>query len=297
MVNKAMLTAAVALMLLAGCDVAGASEPSVAQTALSGSGSGSGPQGPGRGPPREAVTACAGLSANAACAFTFEGTNVTGTCFAPPSGGALACRPDNLPPPPPGGQEPPQGPPPGPGGKEGHHRGPPAESLAACTGLAADAACSFTLGSQVLTGTCTQPPQGTALACRPENMPPPPQGPGGHRGPPQEALAACASLSANATCSFTMGGQALTGTCFTPEAGRPLACRPANMPPPPPGVGGHRGPPPEAVAACATLAADATCTFTLGSQAISGHCFQPPHLQRLACHPDGLPMGPPPPQP
>ncbi len=57
--------------------------------------------------------------------------------------------------------------------------------------------------------------------------PPPP-----HRGPPPEALAACQSLASGDACSFTMHDHALTGTCQAPE-GRPLACRPSNMPMPP----------------------------------------------------------------
>jgi hypothetical protein len=48
------------------------------------------------------VSACSGLKAEAACAFTHDGNNLTGTCVAPPGGasGSLACRPDRMPPPP-----------------------------------------------------------------------------------------------------------------------------------------------------------------------------------------------------
>ena len=60
---------------------------------------------------------------------------------------------------------------------------------------------------------------------------PPPAGE--HRGPPAEALTACKTAKAGADCSFTHRGRALTGTCGAPD-GRPLACRPKDMPPPPP---------------------------------------------------------------
>jgi hypothetical protein len=65
----------------------------------------------------------------------------------------------------------------------------------------------------------------------------PNQGPGGHRGPPPaEALAACQGKAAEASCSFSHEGRNLTGTCFTPAADKPLACRPVGGPPggPPP---------------------------------------------------------------
>jgi hypothetical protein len=58
-------------------------------------------------------------------------------------------------------------------------------------------------------------------------------GQGGHRGPPPpEALHACVGKSAEATCSFTIDGQTVQGTCFTPGSDRPLACRPLGPPPP-----------------------------------------------------------------
>jgi hypothetical protein len=63
-----------------------------------------------------------------------------------------------------------------------------------------------------------------------------PQGgpPGGeHRGPPPEALAACKTAKSGAECSFTHEGRTMKGSCWAPE-GRPLACRPKDMPPPPP---------------------------------------------------------------
>ena len=63
-----------------------------------------GHRGPPR-PPREALAACEGAAANAACAFDIDGHHLDGTCQ--PVGEALACAPNN---PPPGR---PMGPPPG----------------------------------------------------------------------------------------------------------------------------------------------------------------------------------------
>jgi hypothetical protein len=62
------------------------------------------------------------------------------------------------------------GPPP-----EGGHRGPPPEALEACKASKAGADCSVTLGNRTMKGSC-QAPEGRALACRPKDMPPPPEG-------------------------------------------------------------------------------------------------------------------------
>lgn len=50
------------------------------------------------GPPPEALAACQGKSAEAACSFSHEGRNLTGTCFTPASDKPLACRPAGGPP-------------------------------------------------------------------------------------------------------------------------------------------------------------------------------------------------------
>ena len=54
---------------------------------------------------------------------------------------------------------------------------------------------------------------------------------GGHRrGPPPQALAACANSTSGAQCSFEgREGRTVSGTCFAPESSLPLACRPAHM--------------------------------------------------------------------
>jgi hypothetical protein len=165
-----------------------------------------------RSPPAEALQACASLKAGAACAFTLHGDNLTGTCEAPPDASALACRPTRPP------------------GAQGQHRGPPKESLEACASSSTNAACSFTLGEKALNGTCAAPPDGGKgpLACRPAGA-----GPFGHHGPPAQALAACANLSAAAACSFAHGDQHVSGTCVTGRHGNELICHPADMPPPP----------------------------------------------------------------
>ncbi len=165
-----------------------------------------------RGPPPEAAAACSGLSANAACGFTFRGKNHTGTCEAGPDGSALACRPSDLP------------------KHEGHHgfRCPPPEAISACASASANATCSFTSrDGATLKGTCTAPPDSTTLACKPE-------GDHHHRGPPPEAFTACANASASQACSVTFGEHTMTGTCVSAPEGSRLVCRPDHPPAPPP---------------------------------------------------------------
>lgn len=62
-----------------------------------------------------------------------------------------------------------------------------------------------------------------------------PQGGGQPPSPPAEALAACQGKAAEAACTFSDGGRAMEGTCFTPASDKPLACRPARPPPQPQG--------------------------------------------------------------
>jgi hypothetical protein len=58
--------------------------------------------------------------------------------------------------------------------------------------------------------------------------PPPPQPGGGeHHGPPLEAIAACKSSKLSQPCSFTSPRGAESGSCWQPDASKPLACRPA----------------------------------------------------------------------
>jgi hypothetical protein len=111
------------------------------------------------------------------------------------------------------------------------------------------------------------------------------QGPGSGRPcgpPPQEAIDACAELAADAACSFTHDGHAVTGTCKSgPDGDGPLACAPT--PPPPPQ---------EAIDACAGAAAGDACSFTHDDHDIDGTCKAGPDGNgELAC----APAQPPPP--
>lgn len=54
-------------------------------------------------------------------------------------------------------------------------------------------------------------------------------GPGGHRGPPPEAIAACEKLRSGDTCRFESPRGAETGVCWAP-AQKPLACKPDHPP-------------------------------------------------------------------
>lgn len=59
-----------------------------------------------------------------------------------------------------------------------------------------------------------------------------------HHGPPPAAIAACKGLAAGAGCSFVgRENQNRSGTCFSPAADKPLACRPAGS-----SRGGQGGP-------------------------------------------------------
>lgn len=49
--------------------------------------------------------------------------------------------------------------------------------------------------------------------------------------PPQEAIDACAERAAGDACAFDHGDHHVTGTCFSPDEDRPLACKPDHPPP------------------------------------------------------------------
>lgn len=76
--------------------------PALNAEGQNGGGAGGPGKGPGGGhrPPREALDACQGKSAGAACTFTARRGTETGTCFTPRPELPLACRPANAPPPP-----------------------------------------------------------------------------------------------------------------------------------------------------------------------------------------------------
>jgi len=104
---------------------------------------------PHHGPPPQAFTACDGKAHGDACSVSFHGTDVSGTCDAPPGESRLACRPDHPPPPPP-------------------------EAFAACDGKASGDACSVSFHGNAVSGTCGAPPGESRLSCMPRDMPPPP---------------------------------------------------------------------------------------------------------------------------
>jgi hypothetical protein len=71
----------------------------------------------------------------------------------------------------------------------------------------------------------------TLVLAQPQPQPP---GQGGGPGaeprrPPKEAIDACKSVAAGKACSFTAPQGTLSGTCWAPE-GKPLACKPKDMP-------------------------------------------------------------------
>lgn len=54
------------------------------------------------------------------------------------------------------------------------------------------------------------------------------QGDGGKKASTPQAIAACHGKSSGASCSFVgRNNNSLSGRCFTPNADRPLGCRPA----------------------------------------------------------------------
>jgi hypothetical protein len=101
-----------------------------------------------------------------------------------------------------------------------HHGPPPKEAFDACVQKQAGDACSVTLGSHTMTGTCSTAPDGNgALACKPDHPP----------GPPPEAVDACSSKAEGDACSVTLGDHTITGTCAKgPDGNGPLACKPAH---------------------------------------------------------------------
>jgi hypothetical protein len=130
-----------------------------------------------------------------------------------------------------------QSPPPTQGGDaSGEHRGPPPEALAACKAAKLNQTCSFVAPVGTVNGMCWQPDADHPLACRPQRGRPDTGKSGGdggthasaeHRGPPPEALAACQGHKSNDACSFGSPRGTENGTCFQPDDGHPLACRPA----------------------------------------------------------------------
>jgi hypothetical protein len=74
--------------------------------------------------------------------------------------------------------------------RDDHHAGPPQEAILACKGLSGNDVCSFAgRNDELIHGTCSLPPRAddaATLACKPDNMPEPPEGNAGGREPPPD---------------------------------------------------------------------------------------------------------------
>lgn len=104
------------------------------------------------------------------------------------------------------------------------------------------------------------------------------------RGPPPEAIAACAELEEGDECTVKFGEKTLEGTCKAgPSDDDPLACMPEG--------GRPMGPPPEALEACADLEVGDACTVELHDRSITGTCREGRgDDEGLVCMPDRPPQ-------
>ncbi|NEV61040.1 hypothetical protein [Thiorhodococcus minor] len=131
----------------------------------------------------------------------------------------------------------------------------------------------------------------------------PPRRGGPNGGPPPQALDACASRPANASCYFEHDGHAITGSCQ--ERGRDWVCVPDREPPGgrgapgdamvlggataaastqgPPSRGQRQLPPQEAIDACRMLLSGASCVVQTTRGGIDGRCSY--SGETLACIP------------
>ncbi|MBX2797463.1 MAG: hypothetical protein KTR31_07345 [Myxococcales bacterium] len=106
----------------------------------------------------------------------------------------------------------------------GERRGPPPEAIAACAELVENDACSIVRDDTAIDGTCHAGPRpDLPLACRPDRAADRPQR---RRGPPAEAVEACAALEASSVCVFVHRDEERTGTCEPGPRDETLACRP-----------------------------------------------------------------------
>ena len=113
----------------------------------------------------------------------------------------------------------------------------------------------------------------------------------GRRGPPPQAVEACANLDDGASCSFDGRRGNVDGTCMNHPRTDGLVCAPEGRF----GKGrfgkghgrGHRGPPPQSIEACEDLDIGATCSFDGFRGEMSGTCLEHPRLGGVACAPEG----------
>ena len=206
------------------------------------------------GPPQAAIDACASLRAGDSCSFKMDGRQVDGVCRAGPEGRA-ACAPKDMPPPPP----------------------PPKAALDACASLRSGDGCSFSIDGHQMDGVCRSGPDHGPLGCAPKMHGPPP--------PPKVAFDACSNLRVGDTCTFSVGGQQMTGTCRAGPDNGPVACAPKDMPPPP-------MPPKAAIDACASLRSGDSCSFTMAGRSLDGVCRAGPDNGAIACAPRDMPPPP-----
>jgi hypothetical protein len=177
------------------------------------------PEGRGRGrrgPPPQAIEACASSAQGASCSFEGFRGNVQGSCIDHPRVDGLVCAPE--------GRRGPWGKRPGRRG----HRGPPPQAVEACADAAEGATCSFNGFRGNVEGTCIDHPRVGGLVCAPEGRRGP-WGPGhrGHRrGPPPQAVEACASSAAGAACSFQGFRGNVEGSCIDHPRADGLVCAP-----------------------------------------------------------------------
>jgi hypothetical protein len=111
----------------------------------------------------------------------------------------------------------------------------------------------------------------------------------GPQGPPEEALAACAGLSAEATCSFAspLDGANVDGTCRARrDDPSQYVCFPDDWDGRGPGHG-RQGPPEEALAACEGVDTGASCSFEAPFGVVEGTCSQgPSDSDPVVCRPE-----------
>jgi len=100
-------------------------------------------------------------------------------------------------------------------------------------------------------------------------------------GPPQEAIAACASKNEGSTCSVQFRDRTVDGICRNgPDGNGPLACAPQR----------HRRPPEEAFAACASKSEGSACSVEFHGETLEGTCRKGPQDEtELACMPNRPP--------
>lgn len=104
------------------------------------------------------------------------------------------------------------------------------------------------------------------------------------RGPPPEAIAACADLDEGSECTVTIGERSLEGTCVAgPRDDEPLACMPAGAHP--------MRPPPEAFTACEDAEVGDACRVELHDHSVTGMCREARGAgEGLVCVPDRPPQ-------